>query len=334
MFLKKASIRASFFILFSGLLGLSSFHGKASTFENRVEESGEQLVYCSSEYSLANFQMDNFFRKLFGIKERPASERKSRSRRHNSKRPQRYSPPASNSQNPDSHGRGGSIVKSSDMSAVRNTPKPPLTRSRRDQYKSLGSWEMGFSFSTTHTVTDIAASKGLPIAEFANFHSAHYSMGGGIYGRYRMTDWFAFNLGINFANLKANRDLPFLIGDNAVSSFNNDIFEFFTKSEFYMPGLTRTPFDLYGFVGIGMFFSDATIYDQNDRLISTQDDYNQVQPFIPFGGGLSVKVTNTIKVGYEFGWRNTIFHYLDGVKNDTNSYDHYFLNSFKIGITF
>lgn len=331
MFVKKTFLRTLLLVLFLGVF--SSVNALEKEIQSTNGETAERTIYSSSELELANSQMDNFFRRLFGVKERTVSERKSRSRRHNSKRPKRYSPPASNSQSPDSYGRGFTGAKSSDLSAVRNSPKPPLTRSRRDQYKSLGAWEMGFSLSTTHTITDIASSKGLPIGDFANFHSSHYSMGGGIYGRYLMNDWFALNLGMNFANLKANRDLPFDLGNTSVASFNNDIFEFFTKSEFYLPGLTRTPFDLYGFVGIGIFFSDATIYDTNDRLISAQVDYNQVQPFIPFGGGLSIKVTNTIKVGYEFGWRNTIFHYLDGVKND-NSYDHYFLNSLKIGVSF
>jgi hypothetical protein len=331
MFVKKTFLISIFILLYMGVF--TSVNALETDNQNTNGESLEGKFLSSLELEKENTQMDNFFRRLFGVKERTVSQRKSRSRRHNSKRPQRYSPPESNSQSPDSYGGGFSGTKSSDLSAVRNTPKPPLTRSRRDQYKSLGSWEMGFSLSTTHTITDIASSKGLPIGDFANFHSSHYSMGGGIYGRYLMNDWFALNLGMNFANLKANRDLPFDLGNTSVTRFNNDIFEFFTKSEFYLPGLTRTPLDLYGFVGIGVFFSDATIYDSNDRLISSQVDYNQVQPFIPFGGGLSIKVTNTIKVGYEFGWRNTIFHYLDGIKND-NSYDHYFLNSLKIGVLF
>ncbi len=331
MFVKKTFRSVIFSVIFS--IAFISVTALESENQNYEDNEMERFVINSSELSLSNNQMDNFFHRLFGIKERPNSERKSRSRKHNTKRSQRYSPPNSNSQQPDSYDTGSSGSKSSDMSAVRNAPKPPLDRSRRDQYISLGSWEMGFSLFTTHTITDIASSKGLPISDFASFHTSHYSMGGGLFGRYLMNEWFAMSLGMNFVNLKANRDTPFVLGNNPVKSFNNDIFEFFTKSEFYLPGLTRTPFDLYGFVGIGIFFSDATIYDSNERLINIQDDYNQVQPFIPFGGGMSIKVTNTIKVGYEFGWRNTIFHYLDGVKND-NSYDHYFLNSLKIGIAF
>jgi hypothetical protein len=323
--------------------------GVSENHESQMVEEENQVAIVGS-----NLGMDNFWRKLFGINSTPDSERRSRSRRHNtqpassgsnaerksrsvrhsSSRPERYSPPASNSNNPQQLGGGSSTAatRSSNMSAVRNTPKPPLNRSLRDQSKGLGFWELGFSIGTTHSLTDIGASKSLPFNDFTSYHTSHYSLGGGVYGRYLMNDWFAMNLAMNFSNLHAEVDNP---NDNIQGAirFNNDIFEFYTNSEFRMPALASTPFDLYGFVGIGIFFSDASIYDSNDRLISNQVDYNQVQPFIPFGGGFSIKVTNSLKLGYEFGWRNTIFHYLDGVKSD-DQYDQYFLNSFKIGFTF
>ena len=219
------------------------------------------------------------------------------------------------------------------MSVVRNTPKPPLYTSRRDQYTAFGHWELGLLLGSSHTLTDIGGSKGLGFGDFADYHTSNFGLSGGVYGRYIMNDWFALNLGMNFASLSAERDQPLQVGNNEVLRFQNEIFEFFSNTEFRLPNLARTPWDIYGFIGIGVFFSDASIYGVNDQLITTQDDYSQVQPFIPFGGGFSVKVTNTLRLGYELGWRNTIFHYLDGVKKD-NTYDHYFLNSLKIGFTF
>ncbi|MFW5687366.1 MAG: hypothetical protein ACOCXV_00410 [Bacteroidota bacterium] len=317
----------SLFLLFPFSQIVAGETESASTLKPETEES-----YHSSSAELLTLGYDNFFRRLFGSRSsRSKAEDKSRSQRHNSARPKRYSPPPTNSQNPESHGSRSGATKSSNLGVVRNIPKPPLYRSLRDQHQSLGFWEVGFAVATSHVISDVANNKGLAFGEFTDYHTTNYSVGGGIYGRYIMNDWFAMNLGMNFANLRAERTLT--LENIEAYRFNNDIFEFFGKTELRLPMLSRTPFDLYGFVGIGVFFSDATIYDVNDRLITAQEDYSQVQPFIPFGGGFSVQITNTFKLGYELGWRNTIFHYLDGVKSD-NTYDHYFLNSLKVGFTF
>jgi hypothetical protein len=319
------------FCFFCSML-FTANHSEASENGSRTQNGLKKQSDFSQSLEL-NHSADNFFRRLFGERTKSSSgPRKSNSKKHKSTRPQRYSPPASSSQNPESHGNGGSNQQS-DMSSVRNTPKPPLQRSRKDEYQNLGLWEVGFSVSSVHALTDIGASKGLGMSEFSKYHTSNYSFGGGIFGRYIMNDWFAMNLGMNFVNISAGINDPMDYADADVYSFNNDIFEFYGKTEFRLPGLSTSPFDLYGFVGIGILFSDATIFGFNDRLITTQEDYSQVQPFIPFGGGFAVKVTDKIRIGYEFGWRNTIFHYLDGVKID-DTYDHYFLNSIKIGFVF
>lgn len=327
---------ATYFLCFLLLLLFGSVN-KSDAAEKELSGSmveTESFEQIDLSFALANLvENDNWLRRLLGIKPRTVAERKSRSQRHSKTRPQRYRPPASNSQNPQPMGRPGGVGRSSDMSAVRNTPKPPLQRSRRNTHQSLGIWELGFTFSTSHAITDISGNKNLPIGDFADYHMSNFSYGAGIYGRYLMNDWFAMNLGMNFANLTAARTDGVDYQDRQIYSFNNDIFEFFAKSEFRLPALAPSPFDLYGFVGFGLFFSDASLYDQNERLVTITQDYSQVQPFIPFGGGFSVKLTNTLKLGYEFGWRNTIFPYLDGITVD-NNYDHYFFNSLKIGFIF
>jgi len=279
---------------------------------------------------LANY--DIFFRRSFGIKSRPKSERVTRSETHPSSRPQPYTPPPSGSRNPEQQGTTGNLP-SSDISAVSNIPKPPLFKSRKNQFQSMGLWEMGVSLATTHALTDIASSKGLSARNFASHHTSSFGIGGGLYGRYLMNHWFSVKFGINFVQLSHTREEPIQIAGRNILSFNNDLFEFFGKTEFSLPLLAESPWDLYAYMGIGAFLSDASIFDQNERLITFGDDYSQVQPFIPMGFGFSVKVTNSLKIGYEMGWRNTIFHYLDGVKAD-DRYDNYFLNSVKIGFLF
>lgn len=320
------------FIFVSVIALLTVFPAKASSeyqMNSETEISGKNSL---KNFTLHSFsEQDNFFRRLFGISNKSRSQKNSRSPRHSSSRPKRYSPPSSNSQNPDTFKGGSGSNQSTDPTAVKNNPKPALHKSLRDQHQSSGIWELGLTLGTSHAVSDIGGNKGVPIGDFAEYQISNYSLSGGLFGRYIMNDWFAMNLGMNFANLKAERE--FVPEGSEILRFNNDIFEFFANTEFRLPALSRSPFDLYGFVGIGIFFSDASIYDQNDRLISTQVDYSQVQPVIPFGGGFSVKLTQNLRLGYELGWRNTIFHYLDGVKKDEN-YDHYFMNSFKIGFVF
>lgn len=320
------------FIFVSVIALLTVFPAKASSeyqMNSESEISGENSLKNLTFHSFS--EQDNFFRRLFGISNKSRSQKNSRSPRHSSSRPKRYSPPSSNSQNPDTFKGGSGSNQSTDPTAVKNNPKPALHKSLRDQHQSSGVWELGLTLGTSHAVSDIGGNKGVPIGDFAEYQISNYSLSGGLFGRYIMNDWFAMNLGMNFANLKAERE--FVPEGSEILRFNNDIFEFFANTEFRLPALSRSPFDLYGFVGIGIFFSDASIYDQNDRLISTQVDYSQVQPVIPFGGGFSVKLTQNLRLGYELGWRNTIFHYLDGVKKDEN-YDHYFMNSVKIGFVF
>ncbi len=322
------------FLLFLFVLAISLlpvFSVQASSEYYLESEAGfsKELLTENQAFELFSHQ-DNFFRRLLGISRRSTAQQTTRSQRHSS-RPKRYTPPSSNSQRPDSYNGGSGSPRSTDPTAVRNNPKPPLNRSLRDQHQSSGIWEIGLLIGTSHAISDIGGNKGVPIGDFAEYHTSNFSLSGGLFGRYIMNDWFAMNLGMNFANLQAERD--FMPEDSEVWRFNNDIFEFYANTEFRLPALSRSPFDLYGFVGIGVFFSDASIYDHNDRLITTQDDYSQVQPVIPFGGGFSVKLTQNLRLGYELGWRSTIFHYLDGVKKDEN-YDHYFMNSIKIGFAF
>lgn len=318
-------------IIVFNLVLLSAFTLKASTDDQLIEKTEVAEAQLSEEYAVELFSgKDNFLRRLLGFSSKTNAEKSSRSERLG-KQPKKHSPPKSNSKKPTSYNGDNQSPSSNDPNAVKNNPKPPLQKSLRDQHQSLGYWELGLSIGTSHAISDIAGNKDFPINEFTEYHTTNYSMAGGFYGRYIMNEWFAMNLGMNFANLKAERE--FVPEGSEAMRFNNDIFEFYAKTEFRLPALSRSPFDLYGFVGIGVFFSDASIYDKDDRLITTQDDYSQVQPVIPFGGGFSVKITNNLRIGYELGWRNTIFHYLDGVKSD-EKYDHYFLNSLKIGFVF
>jgi hypothetical protein len=218
----------------------------------------------------------------------------------------------------------------SDIRAINNSPKPPLFKSRREQYLSRDWWEVGIAISTTHVVSDVGLSKGLPLREFFQYHSANNSFGGGIYGRYIFNEWFSAGASATMLRLSGERDFYSELRGSEIFSFTNTISEFAVQAEYRLPVLAASPFDLYGFMGLGIFLNDIGIYDKFGRPEALTADFSQIQPFLLLGGSFSVKLTNKFKVNYEFGWRNTIFHYLDGVKL-ADSFDHYFLNTLKIG---
>lgn len=303
-------------------MALSTQLGTTTTADK--QQSGENLEQQEQQKSIDIL-------KLLGFRRGPKSE-KTRSGEHNPSRPQRYSSPPSKSQSPSPYG-SDSRIRNSSLSSVRNTPKPALYRTRRDQQNTTGLWEFGLSLATTHAISEVGGARGLDGSDFFNYHTSNNSYGFGVYSRYLMNDWFSVNLGFNFVNLSVSTDEPFTYQNLRVYSFNNDVYEFLGKTEFRMPALASSPMDIYGFLGLGMLFSDVSIYNQDDRPLYTTDTYSHVQPFIPLGAGISLKITNSFKLGYEFEWKNTIFQYLDGVR-EGDAYDHYFLNSIKIGFIF
>ncbi len=310
--------------------------GKADASEAESEKQlsfNQTLAFLEYETGLSQSQ-GNFFRRLFGGRRESRAVRTSRSQKHKSG-PGRYSPPPSSSEQPTSYGNGGTAQSSSSRRFVRNEPRGPLRPSLREQYYALGIWELGVSAGTAHPITDIGSGKGLGFSEFTDYHTSHFGVNLGLYARYRMNTWFALKLAMDYVNLSAESDQPTNGQYLEHYRFSNDVFEFAARTELMAPGLALHPLDVYAFAGVGVFFSDASVYDSNDQLTEIGVDYSQVQPVIPFGFGFSVDVLHNLKLGYEFGWRNTIFHYLDGYKDNSGSnYDHYFLNSLKIGFHF
>jgi hypothetical protein len=247
-------------------------------------------------------------------------------------RPHPYIPPKSNSRAPQSFEQEGSN-STGQLRSVRNARKYPLYRSLREQYFSRDTWEIGISLASTHAVTDVGVSRNLPVSDFFSYHSSNFSFGGGVYGRYVFNDWFSAGAALNMLRLSVSRPVSEIIRGTDVFSFENNLYEILSQAEFRLPSLAARPVDLYGFIGAGVFLNEVSIYDRFGRPMPLTADYSRVQPFIPIGAGVSLKVSRMLKIGYEFSWRNTIFHYLDGVKLD-DSFDKYFLNSIRLGYLF
>jgi hypothetical protein len=295
----------------------------------RGNDNNLQIEYQqegTSEFSVSN-------NKLFQIGGGDSkAQTTSRSQRHPLRRKHKYSKPESNSEKPESHSRSRA-ESNSDMSSVSNAPKMPLQSSLRETYLYRGVWELGVSIGAVHAITDLANNKNLAPGDFISYHTQNYDMSFGFFGRYAMNSWFAINLGLEYASLSADNNLGITSEIPAVR-FENDIFEFYGRTEFMLPALARSPWDVYVFAGIGILFTDARLYREDNIFITLDDDYSQVQPFLPLGAGFNYLIAQKLKLGYEFGWRNTVFHYLDGVKIPASAYDKYFMNSFKLSYRF
>ena len=80
----------------------------------------------------------------------------------------------------------------------------------------------------------------------------------------------------------------------------------------------RPKINIYGFAGFGLLYMNPkTKY--NGEWIALQPlktegvSYSRIQPVIPFGLGIRLKVSPTVNLSFEGGWRKTFTDYLDDV---------------------
>lgn len=213
---------------------------------------------------------------------------------------------------------------------IRNIPSEPIHLSIREQRLGTGKLEMGVLMGTSHGITDIQSNKYLDFLDFVDYQTSNFDYSFGVFARYMATNWFAVNGGMKYARLSGANKPPSNFEYESFS-FKNDMFEFFIKTEFHVPFLYHTSSKAYLFSGLSIFFSEVSVIDAEDQIYHIDDDFEQVQPALPIGLGYSYTFGNFISVGYEFGWRYTPFHYLDGVSPlDERRYDSYFFNLIKI----
>ncbi len=240
-----------------------------------------------------------------------------------------YMPPRSNSIDPGFFPRRAKVKYTANASFVKNVPSRPLSPSIREEHLTIGTWELGILLGTSHSITDIQNNKSLGFGDFISNQTSNLNFGFGGFARYKAATWFSVSGGIKYARFSGTNEPPVDFEFEAFS-FENSLYEFFIKTEFYAPFLEYSPSDIYLFSGVTVFLSDVSLKDADDQSHAITDDFEQIQPAMPFGLGYSYTVYNSVKVGYEFGWRYTLFHYLDGVKVDDRNYDSYFFNMITI----
>ncbi len=316
--------------------------------ENSVENNENVLLnetglnsLISSLYSTNSFPVvnnsngDNFFRRLFRGN-RTVAERRSQSKEHPTTRRQSYRPPESNSQLP--MGSSGSTnVRSTENVAVENVQKSPLGVSRRDQEMGTRpiTWEIGINVGSAHAVTDIGNAKNMAFGDFMGYQTDNYGLNFGLYTKRLLSSWLGVSFGMDYGSYGGHHSCSTLADSDYYGyRFENNVFEFFGKLELHAPFLERKAFDLYGFTGIGVFFNDLRLFNEQNRPVTIETDFNQVQPAIPVGLGFGYVINNQVRIGYELGYRYTMFNFFDGVGDKGSVNDRYFSNVLKVGIVF
>lgn len=114
-------------------------------------------------------------------------------------------------------------------------------------------------------------------------------------------------------------------------NFNSKILEFNLMAEYDFLDLQEYRFTPYVFGGLAIFGFDpytndtlgARYYLQplstEGQGLSTYPEkkpYHRVQPSIPFGAGIKLRINDQVSLGYEIGFRKTFTDYLDDLSTD------------------
>lgn len=229
---------------------------------------------------------------------------------------------------------GSGTIPQSDMSAVQNTRKEPLNSTMRQSFFTAKNWDMGLNIGSAYAITDVSMNKDYSFGEHTNAAFNDLNFNFGFFTRYKFTNVFALQMGFDYAQFEGSNNLNIETTRFGSYRFENDIFEFSLKTELHIPYRQSFPLRIYAFTGLTAFFNDVTLYDNKGFKDNREDDYSQVQPSIPIGIGLFYRFNNNAKIGTEFGYRKTIFDYLDGAKGDHKAYDGFMLNALKISFSF
>jgi len=158
---------------------------------------------------------------------------------------------------------------------------------------------------------------------------SHGAFGLGV--AYDLTDHIVLRSGLTYGKITGDDKLAtddFLRLRNL--NFTSKILEFSLLAEYDFFSLQEKRFTPYVFAGLGIFGFDPYTTDtlgtryylqplgtegQGLSIDPSNKPYHRVQPSIPFGLGIKLRVTENITLGYELGMRKTFTDYLDDISN-------------------
>jgi hypothetical protein len=155
---------------------------------------------------------------------------------------------------------------------------------------------------------------------------AYAGFGGGI--QYDLTRNFSVlsNLSLFHVGAADRYNKPDLQTRNL--SFQTQIFEWNVLGEYNFMDLSRSRFTPYVFAGLGIFHFNPYAFDTLGNKIylhplstegeglpqyPNQKPYSLIQPAIPFGAGIKLRVTESVTIAYEVSFRKLFTDYLDDV---------------------
>jgi opacity protein-like surface antigen len=158
------------------------------------------------------------------------------------------------------------------------------------------------------------------------FDQSYFAYGVG--AQYDITRNLSVSSNINFLKVGASDQYnkPELVFRNL--SFQNNITEWNLLAEYTFLDITQKKFSPFIFAGIAIFHNNPFAYDTLGNKVylkplSTEGEglpqypgqkpYNQTQFSIPLGGGIKFRVSETVVLAYEIGFRKTFTDYIDDV---------------------
>jgi hypothetical protein len=150
----------------------------------------------------------------------------------------------------------------------------------------------------------------------------------GVGAQYDITRNFSAISNINFMKIGASDQYnnANLVPRNL--SFQSNIIEWNLLGEYSFMDITQKKFSPFIFGGIAVFHFDPYAFDTAGQKVylkplSTEGEglpqypgqkpYNLTQFAIPFGGGIKFRVSESVVIAYEVGFRKTFTDYLDDV---------------------
>jgi hypothetical protein len=217
---------------------------------------------------------------------------------------------------------------------ITGVPSQPFASLREVMLSKTRGWDLGVAFGTAHSLADIGGTRDASRILFLDAQWPATGIHYGVFARYRFSDVFALNAGLNYGHIGGADSLSPVTSSRFGRGyyFENNLYELALKTELYFPSrYLNIPLQLYAYTGFIILYHDPklTVTDPDNFEPAS---FSLVQPVIPFGLGLHYTSKGNFRIGYNIGWRKTFTDYLDalapapGPQNDA-----YFFNAINLG---
>ena len=177
--------------------------------------------------------------------------------------------------------------------------------------------EVGGGVSTFNYVGDLVP----------NFNLSNTGPGFSIHQRMNLSNYFSVKWGLAYGKLQGDDSNPVdALGSNRSASFDQSIWELSSTLEYHFldykhehSTIRWTPYAYFGF----------GILRLNDYA-KAEDNFNRLQPIIPFGIGYKHLIGKQFSIAVEFGARKTFFDQLDRISDGIKE-GGFYLKDFQYG---